>query len=200
MLRSPYYLRDRPGKHDGPPSDVLSHLKPRTYLGALDEGGKVGVQSRGMTESSVMRSCLVSAGSRSSSCGLYQDWSFVCLFRGRGPQNPLANLAGSTHHLIVFRLASQPARRAARQADAEHQHCAESASLDEPQRRFGAASDPSERERSTKSVPFTRSSDFNRSATASGSNSRVLPVGMESPLLEQDGFRVSFFRLRLTRT
>jgi AraC-like DNA-binding protein len=44
MLYSPYYLRDRPEAMD-PLSDVLSLLKPRSYMsGGIDVGGEMSVQ------------------------------------------------------------------------------------------------------------------------------------------------------------
>src|ERR1700733_8214543 len=45
MLLSPYYLRDRPGLRMDPLSDVLSLLKPRSYVsGGFDLGGELAIQ------------------------------------------------------------------------------------------------------------------------------------------------------------
>src|SRR5580693_6841253 len=48
MLGSPYYLRDRPRLPMDPLSDVLSLLKPRSYVsGGFDVGGRLSVQFGG---------------------------------------------------------------------------------------------------------------------------------------------------------
>ena len=47
MLESPYYLRNRPGWAMDPLSDVLSLLKPRSYMsGGFDAGGEWSIQFR----------------------------------------------------------------------------------------------------------------------------------------------------------